>query len=142
MKALSICQPWAWAILHAGKNVENRTWPTWYRGQLLIHAGKSRRYYDAEDPDDWMEAYGVKLPSWSDMPQGAIVGVATVVDCVAVGLNLPYFLPGSGPNVWAEGPWCWLLSGVRAIDPIPFRGAQGLFDVPDELVAKQLQETP
>ena len=41
MKALSIKQPWAWAIIHAGKNVENRTWATSYRGPLLIHAGKT-----------------------------------------------------------------------------------------------------
>ena len=28
MKAISIHQPWAWAIFHAGKNFENRTWTT------------------------------------------------------------------------------------------------------------------
>ena len=28
MKAISIRQPWAWAILHAGKRVENRG-PAW-----------------------------------------------------------------------------------------------------------------
>lgn len=26
--ALSIRQPWAWAIVYAGKDIENRTWPT------------------------------------------------------------------------------------------------------------------
>lgn len=26
--ALSIRQPWAWAILHAGKDIENRDWHT------------------------------------------------------------------------------------------------------------------
>ena len=26
MKALSIRQPWAWLILHAGKDIENRDW--------------------------------------------------------------------------------------------------------------------
>ena len=34
MKALSIHQPWAWAILNAGKTVENRTWSTNYQGPL------------------------------------------------------------------------------------------------------------
>lgn len=24
--ALSVRQPWAWAIIHAGKDIENRTW--------------------------------------------------------------------------------------------------------------------
>jgi hypothetical protein len=27
MKALSVRQPWAWAIIYALKNVENRGWP-------------------------------------------------------------------------------------------------------------------
>lgn len=35
MKALSVQQPWAWAIFN-GKPVENRTWPTGYRGQLGV----------------------------------------------------------------------------------------------------------
>jgi hypothetical protein len=38
--ALSIRQPWAWLILHAGKDIENRDWPTKYRGPFLIHASK------------------------------------------------------------------------------------------------------
>src|SRR3972149_11819690 len=40
MKALSIIQPWAWLIVHGHKPVENRRWPTSFRGQFLIHAGK------------------------------------------------------------------------------------------------------
>ncbi|MDD5394961.1 MAG: ASCH domain-containing protein [Thiothrix sp.] len=40
MKALSIQQPWAWAILNAGKDIENRDWYTPVRGRILIHAGK------------------------------------------------------------------------------------------------------
>ena len=39
MPALSIRQPWAWAILHAGKDIENRSWRTAFRGEVLIHAG-------------------------------------------------------------------------------------------------------
>jgi hypothetical protein len=39
MRALTVRQPWAWAIFH-GKPVENRSWATKYRGDLLIHARK------------------------------------------------------------------------------------------------------
>lgn len=48
MKALSIRQPWAWAIVNAGKRVENRTWETRYRGPILIHAAKgvTKREYE------------------------------------------------------------------------------------------------
>ncbi len=42
MKALSIRQPWIWAILNAGKRIENRS--KWrgcsYRGPVLLHAAK------------------------------------------------------------------------------------------------------
>lgn len=40
MKALTVRQPWAWAIIHGGKNVENRGagFTKTYRGPLLIHA--------------------------------------------------------------------------------------------------------
>ena len=37
-KGLSIIQPWAAAIAFAGKDIENRSWRTHYRGPLAIHA--------------------------------------------------------------------------------------------------------
>ncbi len=45
MKALTICQPYAELIMRGVKRVENRTWATRYKGALLIHAGKSREWY-------------------------------------------------------------------------------------------------
>ena len=38
MRALTVQQPWAWAIFH-GKAIENRTQQWAYRGPLAIHAG-------------------------------------------------------------------------------------------------------
>jgi len=52
MKALSVRQPWAHAILHLGKRVENRDWRGCnYRGPVLLHASKTLvlRKFD-EDP--------------------------------------------------------------------------------------------
>ena len=105
MKALSIHQPWAWAILHAGKSVENRSRPTSHRGPLLIHAARSRASYDAQDVDEWRDGYGVALPAWDELVKGAIVGQVDVVDCVRASEM-------SGP--WIEGPWCWVLAEPRA----------------------------
>lgn len=47
--ALSIRQPWAWLIIHGGKDIENRTWPTRFRGRVAVHAGKgmTRDEYEA-----------------------------------------------------------------------------------------------
>ena len=126
MKALSIHQPWAWAILHEGKNVENRGWFTRYRGPLLIHASKTRASYDREALRDWESIYGVKLPEWDKLTTGALLGVVKVVDCLPIG--------EVNPSPWAEGPVCWVLSEPRAfLKPVDYRGAQGLFEVEEEL---------
>jgi hypothetical protein len=49
IKAISIRQPWAWAIVTGEKDVENRSshFPQRYRGPVLIHASKG------SDPGDW-----------------------------------------------------------------------------------------
>lgn len=137
MKCLSIHQPWAWAILDPvlRKNIENRTWPTNHRGPLLIHAAKSRKSYDAWPAAEWYDAFESVKPAWEDLPQGAIVGVVDLIDCVRVQPGLDYWLPGVGPNPWAEGPVLWVLDNPRRFDkPIPYKGQQNLFDVPDAVV--------
>ncbi len=47
MKALTVRQPWAWALMEGGKDIENRKWATTYRGPLAIHAaaGMTRQEY-------------------------------------------------------------------------------------------------
>jgi hypothetical protein len=38
MKALSVRTPWWLAILHYGKNIENRDWHRNFRGTIYLHA--------------------------------------------------------------------------------------------------------
>lgn len=118
MKCLSVQQPWAWAIINGPKRIENRTWFTWHRGRLLIHAGKSKvRIGD----------YGPGEPPQSQLVFGAILGVAQLDDCVHI--------ERVRGEPFAEGPWCWLLSDVRAFErPVPYSGSQGLFEVPYDMV--------
>src|SRR5947207_1541600 len=103
MKAVSVHQPWAWAILSAGKTVENRTWATRHRGPLLIHAGRARKSYQRQDAAAWRVLYGVELPAWDDLTTGAIVGVVDVVDCVRV---------GPGGDLGEHGTSAWALEGM------------------------------
>lgn len=42
MKALTIRQPWAWAIFTQGKDIENRDWTTRLRGRVAIDAAIAR----------------------------------------------------------------------------------------------------
>src|SRR6478752_931390 len=106
MYAISVHQPWAWAILHAGKNVENRSWRTNHRGPLLIHAAKSSRSYVDQRRVDWPGRYGVELPKWEDLVTGALLGLVDVLYCVRPEWVLPETMevPGLGPCVWASGP--------------------------------------
>lgn len=54
MKALSLRQPWAHAVLHLGKRVENRDWAGCsYRGPVLLHASKT---LVLRDFDEWMDS--------------------------------------------------------------------------------------
>lgn len=56
MKCISIKQPWAWLITSGVKDVENRTWKTDYRGDILIHAGQSFDF----DCIEWLMDNGLK----------------------------------------------------------------------------------
>jgi hypothetical protein len=69
MKIISIKQPWASLIVHGLKDVENRTWPTRYRGPLLIHASQRA---DDTSATDIERRFGVSLPG--ELPLGGIVG--------------------------------------------------------------------
>lgn len=144
IKALTVCQPYAhlivtpYAELPIGavrKRVENRRWWTRYKGPLLIHAGKSRKWLRPADTSDFPE-----------MAFGAIVGIADLVDCVPVvsgfggkpavyGARNRERYPWLAEHFHTEGPYCWILeNAVRFAKPIPYLGALNLFDVPTDLV--------
>lgn len=96
----------------------------------MIHASKTRASWEREaKAGDWPARYGVGLPAWDTLPTRAVVGVVDVIDCVPVAEI-------ARSNPWAVGPWCWVLRNpVGFPSPLPFRGAQLLFDVPDGVVA-------
>jgi hypothetical protein len=123
MKALTICQPYATMIMQpydgeSIKRVENREWPTSYRGPLIIHAGKSREWCGSEKDES--------------LPRGVILGVVDLIDCVRV----PEYLDKYDANgEHAHGSWCWVLRNPQAIrDPIPYKGQLGLFEISDEIL--------
>lgn len=121
MIALSIRQPWAWLILHAGKDIENRTWPTRYRGHVLIHAAKGMtraEYEDAEDPLWSRGGPTIELPPFADLQRGGIVGRARIVGCVT-----------ASDSSWFCGPFGFVLTAVEPLPFHPCRGALGFFDV-------------
>lgn len=129
MKAITICQPYAHLIAIGEKRVENRTWETKYRGELLIHAGKSR---------SWLSTYPGCNPS--NLVFGAIIASATLVDCVHLAdiLTGRYDreFPWLKQHKHTEGPWCWILQDVVLLPgPIPVSGYQGLWNYMGSLAA-------
>lgn len=116
VKALTVRQPWAAAIAHHGKTVENRTWHTNWRGTLLIHAAKTAHP-------------GISLIEHSNV-RSAIVAVATLTDCH----------PSDGRcTSWADYPepavWHWVLADVRTLsEPVACKGALGLWTPAPEVV--------
>lgn len=110
MKAISLTQPWAWAILHAGKRIENRSRRDGkmpdicrHRGPLLLHAAKGMTRVDYQSAHDFMATLGVTPPpaiqrNHDDgiLPRGVIVGRAVAVghiepwECSSCGDWLPH----------------------------------------------------
>lgn len=131
MKVLSIRDPWAWAIVHGGKDVENRTWRTTYTGPVLIHCAKALDELvakDREEQADWVE-HGWDPKTFKDR-RGHVIGIATMTGCVPA-----RECKSDWANCWDGGPsFCFELRDVvPAICPMPIRGALGLFDPPDWL---------
>jgi len=121
VRALTVKQPWAWAIIDAGKDIENRTWHTSYRGSLAIHAGSSAtRTYHAW-AQGWMAAIGVEAPELEDLPLGCVIGTVELVDCVR----------GSGSRWAMPDCWHWVLRKPQSCKPQFARGALGLWMLDD-----------
>ncbi|MBE8712506.1 ASCH domain-containing protein [Sphingobacterium hungaricum] len=82
-KAISIKQPWASLIAHGIKDIENRTWPTKYRGTILIHvSSKSQFSVQLTDEQTKLAIPLLKTAIDGEMPFGAIIGKVDIVDCV------------------------------------------------------------
>ncbi|MEU9796926.1 ASCH domain-containing protein [Streptomyces sparsogenes] len=72
---MTIRQPWAAAIAHASKRIENRVWPTSHRGTLVIHAGGTLDRAAMRHPA--LAAVVRDLP----LERGAVIAVAKLVGC-------------------------------------------------------------
>ncbi|HVF59232.1 MAG TPA: ASCH domain-containing protein [Thermoanaerobaculia bacterium] len=115
--ALSVRQPWADLIVWGIKDVENRTWRTDFRGNLLIHAGMR---IDEEGVGRVERLYGLLLPLDYRSRTGAVLGMVRLVDCVRASRS-PFF----------SGPYGFVVEGaVDFGEPVLFPGRLGIFPVP------------
>lgn len=123
MKVLSIRQPWAWLIIHGGKDVENRTWHTKFRGRFLVHASKgmTRAEYNVAS---WVAGpLGITIPPFDELSLGGIVGSVELVDSLDTS-NSP----------WYMGHKALVLRDPKPLPFTPLKGRLGFFDAPDTLI--------
>ena len=109
MKILSIRQPWAYLITRGSKSIENRSWPTNYRGPVLIHASLKI---------DKQPCVDHRLDP-TKLETGGVVGIAEIVDCVT-----------THRSRWFEGPYGFVLKNRRGLPFVRWTGALGLRDAP------------
>jgi hypothetical protein len=140
MRALTVHQPWAWAIVHGGKNIENRTIRWTYRGPLLIHAGlrssasglrsnlirQTRAEHRAAGGDPTLHT-------------GCIIGIVDLVDvhpehgaCCAPWGETRRLDESDGAT--RGGLVHLVLDNPRALDPIPCTGMRSLWHPPPDIV--------
>ena len=80
-----------------------------------------------------------------EIPFGKIVGAVRLIDCIPTD-HMPDGHSETDDYVcgdFSSGRYAWRRGLYRLFaEPVPFRGAQGFFQVPDDLVFNQMREGP
>jgi len=151
--AISLWQPWASLIALGAKRYETRSWPTNYRGPLLICAGK---HFDAQcrqlcDTEPFRLALSpLRIGKNTDLPCGQALCLVDLKHCWEIDeLNLSRLhrgyvhrepLPSEREQAFGDfgvGRFAWELENVRPIKPFAVSGMQRIFKV--DIDAKLLE---
>lgn len=130
-KALTLHQPWAWLLVYGHKNVENRRWPTRFRGRLYIHAGAK---FD-EAGYEWVKETftHIQMPAREEFRYGGIVGSVWVHGCTNADED-------TENSAWAMGgQYHWHCKDAEVLPFEPMRGAQQIWTVGNQ---KRVMELP
>ena len=125
MKVITIKQPFATLIAEGYKEYEFRKWKTNYRGDILIHAGKT---IDKEAVLRFKE-YNLEYPV------GCIIAKASLTDCVPVTDEFKEILRKKNSLVYSRvvnenynDRYGFKMENVKKIDPIYINGQLGLWN--------------
>lgn len=122
MKALSIRQPWASLIMAGVKPVENRTWPSKYRGRLAIHAAKA---WDNEgekfilDQEEFFQNALGRIVEGAKNLRGGFLGSVNMIDCVK-----------KHNSKWFFGPYGFVFEDPILTNFYPYKGQLSFFEAP------------
>jgi hypothetical protein len=138
MKALSLTQPWASLVVAGAKKLETRSWPTYYRGPLLIHAAKgfplgARAVCHRAPFCHALAAAG--FHHVGELPLGQILGIVTLTGCISTAKALEGIDASEHSfGDYGVGRFAWQFTEPLLFDEaIPCRGSLGLWKVPDEI---------
>ena len=124
MKVLTIKQPWATLIMQKDKRFEFRSWQTKYRGELLIHAGKSI---------DKKALHRLKKYLPEELPTGKILGKVKLVDCIKMSPEFKELLLKENNDIYTDSSfkenYGWQIEDVEVFDnPIEAKGKLSLWE--------------
>jgi hypothetical protein len=132
---LSVRQPWASAIIHAGKDIENRSRPTKLRGRILIHASlhvpkktEIDRCIEVFSKTSLAEHYEHSWIRWyfnRIIPniKGGIVGSVEIIDCIDEDDE-------RAKSPWFIGKYGYVLKNPKFLPLLPLKGRLGFFTDP------------
>lgn len=121
--ALAVRQPWAWAIIHAGKDLENREWKRWkadwkFHGRVAILASSGMTRAEYEDSRKFINSIATKVcPLPHELIRGAVIGHVEITGNV-----------WESQSPWFFGPGALTLRDPVAILPVPASGQLGFFE--------------
>jgi hypothetical protein len=137
MMAITVQQPWAWAIIHGGKNVENRTniaaWRRLTGQRIAIHAGarwSHRGQATLARAASIGDLTGTPPVGRDGYPTGVVIGTVHIDDVhPAAHCCTPW-----GEHVYRDATGRirtsvvhLVLTDPHPIDPIPARGRLGIW---------------
>lgn len=151
MKAITIKQPWAHLICSGIKDIENRTWPTKFKGRVLVHAAakswlwhKVLQYISPE-----LKEFAIKnkwTRTWlENLHTGSIIGSVEIVDCVinhksiwAEKTTINQSNESDSENYDFKPIYNWVLKNpIMFPEPIPAKGKLNFWEYPNILAATE-----
>lgn len=131
MKVLTIKQPWATLIIQGNKKFEFRSWQTHYRGELLVHAGKS---IDKEA----MKRLEKYLPE--NIPLGKIIGKVNLTNCIKTSPEFFQNVQKENKDIYSKSifkeEYAWQVELIEKFEnPIEVKGNLSLWDYDYEKTA-------
>ncbi len=138
IKAISLHQPWASLIAMGLKKFETRSWPTNYRGKLVICAALKNTKQQQSNYEDLASSFGLDLTvhPWSSLPLGMAIAVCDLTECIE--MTSEFIEAQSEVELlcghWEPGRFAWKLENLHPFsEPMPIKGKQGLWKIlPDE----------